>query len=108
MNEIDAALRSLEDSLDRLATRLRGTEEETLQLFRARLMLDDTQAVLSAARANGDIGPQWGTEFVSDLNTAAMLVASVRSDGGRPFRTAMTAVSEVLSAIRSELPARGL
>jgi hypothetical protein len=104
MHEIDAALRSLEDSLDRLGSRLRGTEGETLQLFRARLMLDDTQAAIAAARANGAIGTDWGAGSVADVNTAAMLVAAVTSDGGPPFQTAMEAVETVLTAIRGALP----
>lgn len=108
MEEVDAALRSLEDSLDRLASRLRGTEAEALQLFRARLMLDDTQGAIAAARANGEIGSGWGAEFVVKLNTAAMLVSAVPSDGGPPFQTAMTAVTRVLTAIRGALSGAGL
>ena len=104
MDAIDAALRSLEDSLDKLNSRLRGTEQEHLQLFRARIMMDETQARIAAARANGTIGPGWGAEFVDQVNAAAMLVAICPADGGPPFHTALQAVQDVLAAIQAALP----
>ena len=105
MELVDAALRSLENSLDRLASRLRGTEGETLQLFRARLMLDDSEALVAQARANGAIGHGWGDRLVSDLNHAAMLVAAVPVSGGPPFERAMGVTQDALASVREALPA---
>lgn len=103
MEEIDAALRSLEDSLDRLATRFRGSESEVLALFRMRFVLDERQATIAASRANGLIDTGWGSECISDVNAAAMLVAAVPPRGGQPFARAIEKANGVLAALGSVL-----
>ncbi len=103
MEDIDAALRSLEDSMDRLATRLRSTGGEVMALFRLRIVLDDRQAAIAAGRANGLIDGDWGRECVLDVNAAAMLVAAVPANGGQPFAKATKRAGKVLATIGSEL-----
>lgn len=104
MEAIDAALSSLEDSLDRLASRLRGTEGEALQLFRGRISLDETQALVAQARANGAIGGGWGAAFLQELSDATLLVAAAPARGGEPFQRAMEAVGDALASVQGALP----
>jgi hypothetical protein len=104
MDPIDASLRSLDDSLTRLAERLRSTEGEAVRLFRARSGIDEIQARLAAARANGDIGPGWGGGHVDGVNRAAMLVAAVRGEGGSAFDAAMKATSETIAELDGAIP----
>lgn len=103
MERIDAAIRSLEDSLSRLAERLRGTEGETVQLFRGRIGVDEIQARLVAARANGMIEEGWCDRHVHAINGAAMLVASVPAGGGVSFQAAMRGVEGALGELSASL-----
>lgn len=104
MEPIDASLRSLDDSLTRLAERLRSVEEEAVRLFRARMGVDAIQARLAAARANGIIAPGWGDEYVGGVNRAAMLVAAVTGEGGAAFNAAMKATSNAIAELDASIP----
>lgn len=103
MNEIDAALRSLEDSLERLSSRFRGSVEDATRLFRARLLLDQAQASIAAAAVNDSGAGDWSAGLTELVNNASMRVAVVPSIGGETFDAAMEAVSEALRSISAAL-----
>lgn len=100
MDAIDAALKSVEDSLNALKLRFRGPDTEVIQLFRAGITLDAMQADLEKARIDGTIPPGWGDAFVDGLNRAAMLIATVPRGGGEAFQHAILALGDVLSDVR--------
>lgn len=105
MQRAEAALKSLEDSLDRLAVRLRGSPREAEQLLRARLAVDAMQADIAKARIDGAIGPGWGEGCVDPLNRASMAVAVAPREGDDPFQRAMDAVTDALDCLTAALTA---
>lgn len=102
MATIEGAVQSLDDSMDKLRSRFRGSEEQAVRLFRTRLEIDETTARIAlAADPDAAVGPA----LTLDILHLSADVSLVPGDGGPPFDEVMTRTGTTLGEVLARLPA---
>ena len=95
MATIEGALRSVEDSLDKLIGRFCGSDDQALRLFRLRTKLLQTLSQVLQA-SNVDLS---GLDAIDALVHLAADVSDLPSNGGGSFNTVVDDIGSVLDQL---------